>query len=89
MMIQVPRVSRAPAVSMGSESRLRAPIDANPVRRKEWVTICAARLSQLRPHHDREFSAAVARDLWSDVGSFEFDPVISAEMEYEAWRLDD
>jgi hypothetical protein len=87
MIIHAPTVSSSPVKLFAPQASRRA--QARPVHlsRADWVWICAARLSQLRPDQDVESIVFVAKDLWTDVASF--DPVIAAEMEYEAWLAGD
>ena len=86
MMIRTAAVSRATAVSTGDATRQRSAGGSHRLRREEWVSNCAVRLSQLRLSEDPEFIASVAARMWADVASF--DPVIAAEMEHEAWPWD-
>ncbi len=79
-------VSRATAVSKTDATLSRKAGGSDRLRREEWVSDCAVRLSQLRLGEDPEFIASLAARMWADVGSF--DPVIAAEMEHEAWPWD-
>lgn len=88
MIIQTPMVPRSPVnVFAGSEAGQRAPARMRQLSRRNWVTICAIRLSQLRPDRDLQIVASVAADMWADVAAF--DPVIAAEMEHEDWLADE
>lgn len=58
-----------------------------PIQRQQWIEACAERLAELNPSLDRAACAAQAAELWSDVGGY--DPLIAAEMEYEAGIFDD
>ena len=75
------RRNRAPAPAR--DTRLDRTAESTPAGREQWVASCAARLLELRPHHDRLALASIASEMWSDVGAF--DPVIAAELECEAW----
>ena len=50
--------------------------------RDAWITKCALRLHELFPATDPAQMLDLAKDLWTDVSTF--DPVIAAEMEYES-----
>ncbi len=47
-----------------------------------WIAGCASRLCELLPDADPAQMLDLAKDLWTDVSTF--DPIISAEMEYES-----
>jgi hypothetical protein len=55
--------------------------------RLQWIAVCSARLQELRPDEPLDFLQMTAADMWEDVASY--DPVISAEMEHEAWPSND
>ena len=47
-----------------------------------WIAGCASRLCELLPDAAPARMLELAKDLWTDVSTF--DPVIAAEMEYES-----
>lgn len=75
------RRNRAPAPAR--DTRRDRLAESTPAGREQWVASCAARLLELRPHHDRLALGSIASEMWGDVGAF--DPVIAAELECEAW----
>jgi len=87
MNMHAPTVPRPPITVLGRQASQHALAGRRFLSRTDWVWICATRLGQLRPDQSVECVAFVARDLWADVASF--DPLIAAEMEYEAWRAGD
>ena len=87
MITPAPAVSRPVLALPGAAPGARAPAAGYRMQRDEWVRICAARLARLRPGSDPAFVASVARDMWTDVASF--DPSIAAEMEHESWPVDE
>lgn len=50
--------------------------------REAWTATCASRLCELLPDADPAQMLELAKDLWTDVSTF--DPMIAAEMEYES-----
>lgn len=80
-------VSRPPITVHGRHAVRPTLRGLRGLSRSDWIGLCAIRLGQLRPDQSVECVAFVATDLWADVASF--DPVIAAEMEYEAWRAGD
>ena len=50
--------------------------------RDAWIARCALRLQELLPDSDPVQMLDLAKDLWTDVSTF--DPMIAAEMEYES-----
>lgn len=50
--------------------------------RDAWIAGCALRLRELLPDADPARMLDLAKDLWTDVSTF--DPMIAAEMEYES-----
>ena len=50
--------------------------------RDAWIASCALRLRELLPDADPARALDLAKDLWTDVTTF--DPMIAAEMEYES-----
>ena len=50
--------------------------------RDAWIAKCALRLQELLPDSDPVQMLDLAKDLWTDVSTF--DPMIAAEMEYES-----
>ena len=87
MNMHAPTVSRSPVTVFGPRASRHTLTGSPCLSRTDWIWICATRLGQLRPDQSVECVAFVARDLWADVASF--DPLIAAEMEYEAWRAGD
>ena len=59
---------------------------SQPTSRQRWVEICAVRMRQLSPLLSDSHSLLLAERLWVDVGAY--DPVLSAEMEFESGGLD-
>ena len=47
-----------------------------------WTAGCASRLCELLPDADPAQMLDLAKDLWTDLSTF--DPIISAEMEFES-----
>ena len=57
------------------------------VHKEQWITVCAGRLHELRPHAAMPACAALAQEMWAEVASF--DPYLAAEMEHESCIFDD
>lgn len=53
-----------------------------PLSREQWLAVCVRRLAELRPRDPPSATWRLAQEMWDDVGGF--DPLIVAEMEYEA-----
>jgi hypothetical protein len=87
MIVHASMVSRSPVKLFAPQASRLAQARPIHLSRADWIWICAAQLSRLRPDQDVESIVFVAKDLWTDVASF--DPVIAAEMEYEAWLAGD
>jgi hypothetical protein len=81
--------SHHPARSLAYPVGLLGAVDAIPAgcQRTQWAIQFAERLSELRFDEDFETFRADGEEMWADVGMF--DPVITAEMEFEAWRAGD
>ena len=73
--------NRTPAPARDTQPNRAA--ESNPLGCEQWISLCTARLLELRPHHDRRALGLIASEMWVDVGSF--DAVIAAELECEAW----
>ncbi len=82
--IRPPRVHATPPWSTASVASIASVADESrwDVARERWMAAFSQRLAELRPHDDADALRAVAADLWVDVGGH--DPVIAAEMEFEA-----
>lgn len=73
------------AVRISGRERQRK-IVARADSRGQWIERCAQRFASLRPTLAGRPSLELAQQMWEEVGSF--DPVIAAEMEYEAFADD-
>lgn len=80
LLFQAPSVSPWATGAVGRLPSLGDP--ALEEGRDAWMAAFVERLAELRPNEDEDLLAALAADLWGELGGH--DPVMAAEMEHEA-----